>query len=77
MDRPDFVTIDAFGRPPGGRLRWRRELARAIANDLDGLRGASVLLEGAGASPIVTPGEEAIEAKEQEQELLKQIEHFR
>jgi len=40
-------------------------------------KNLSEFLEGAGASPIVTLGEEAIEAKEQEQELVKQIEDFR
>lgn len=34
-------------------------------------------LEGARASPIVTLGEEAIEAKEQEQDLVQQVENFR
>jgi energy-coupling factor transporter ATP-binding protein EcfA2 len=40
-------------------------------------KNLSQFLDGAGASPIVTLGEEAIEAKEQEQELVKQIEEFR
>jgi wobble nucleotide-excising tRNase len=40
-------------------------------------KNLSQFLDGAGASPIVTLGEAAIEAKEQEQELVKQIEEFR
>ena len=40
-------------------------------------KNLSQFLEGAGASPIVTLGEEAIEAKEQEQELVEQVEEFR
>ena len=40
-------------------------------------KNLSQFLEGAGASPIVTLGEEAIGAKEEEQELVKQIEEFR
>lgn len=40
-------------------------------------RNLSQFLEGAGASPIVTLGEEAIGAKEQERELVKQIGEFR
>jgi hypothetical protein len=39
---PDFVTIDAFERPPGGRIRWRRNLRRVIEGEVKGLRGASV-----------------------------------
>ena len=30
MSSPDFLTVDAFGRPPGGRIRWRRNLKRLI-----------------------------------------------
>lgn len=40
-------------------------------------RNLSQFLDGATASPIVTLGEEAIEAKEQEQELARQIEELR
>ncbi|WP_200952713.1 MULTISPECIES: hypothetical protein [unclassified Nocardioides] len=50
---PDFVTIDAFGRPPGGRLRWRRGLARAIENGISGLRGASVNYANNGTHALV------------------------
>jgi len=40
--RPDFVTIDAFDRPSGGRIRWRRSLRRAIDGGIEGLRGSTV-----------------------------------
>ncbi|WP_017200715.1 AAA family ATPase [Arthrobacter sp. M2012083] len=40
-------------------------------------RNLSQFLDGATASPIVTLGEEAIEAKEQEEELSKQVENLR
>ncbi|MFL6090270.1 MAG: hypothetical protein ACJ71Z_09030 [Aeromicrobium sp.] len=39
---PDFVTIDAFDRPPGGRLRWRRNLRGLTDGGIKGLRGATV-----------------------------------
>ena len=43
MSSPDFLTVDAFARPPGGRLRWRRNLKRLIDGDgIAGLRGATV-----------------------------------
>jgi hypothetical protein len=42
MARPDFVTIDAFARPAGGRVRWRRSLRRLVDAGIDGLRGATV-----------------------------------
>jgi len=41
MSRPDFLTVDAFLRLPGGRIRWRRDLRRTIDTGIDGLRGAS------------------------------------
>lgn len=42
MGGPDFVTIDAFDRPPGGRIRWRRGLRKTIDAGIPGLRGATV-----------------------------------
>ena len=42
MTRPDFVTIDAFPRPTGGRIRWRHNLRHTVAGGIDGLRGATV-----------------------------------
>lgn len=53
MGAADFVTIDAFGRPPGGRLRWRRDLARAIGKGVDGLRGGSVNYANNGTRALV------------------------
>lgn len=40
----DFLTVDAFERPPRGRIRWRHELKRAIDGGITGLRGATVNL---------------------------------
>jgi hypothetical protein len=42
MGNPDFVTIDAFDRPTGGRIRWRRDLRRRVGDGIEGLRGVSV-----------------------------------
>ncbi|KAA1418830.1 hypothetical protein F0U44_10110 [Nocardioides humilatus] len=59
MPGPDFLTIDAFGRPPGGRIRWRRDLARTIDGGVDGLRGATVNHANNGTHslvPNVVPG---------------------
>lgn len=42
MSTGDFLTLDAFARPPGGRLRWRRALRRIVGHGLPGLRGATV-----------------------------------
>ena len=42
MSGTDFVTIDAFARPTGGRIRWRRNLRQVVAGGIDGLRGATV-----------------------------------
>jgi len=38
----DFVTIDAFARPAGGNLRWRRRARAALATTPPGLRAATV-----------------------------------
>lgn len=59
MSGPDFLTVDAFGRPPGGRLRWRRDLTRAIDNGIEGLRGATVNYANNGThslAPSLVPG---------------------
>lgn len=53
MGGPDFLTIDAFGRPPGGRIRWRRDLARAIDHGIEGLRGVSVNYANNGTRAVV------------------------
>jgi hypothetical protein len=41
-DCPDFVTIDAYERPPGGNVLWRRRVRRALASHLPGLRAVTV-----------------------------------
>src|SRR3954454_23778246 len=59
VSSPDFVTIDAFHRPPGGRLLWRRNLRRHLAGPIPGLRGASVNHANNGTHallPAVIPG---------------------
>jgi hypothetical protein len=50
---PDFVTIDAFERPEGGFLRWRRSVNAALAGGLDGLRAATVNHTNNGTHSIV------------------------
>jgi len=50
---PDFVTIDAFDRPPGGRIRWRRSLSRVIDGGIEGLRGSTVNYTNNGTRSIV------------------------
>lgn len=66
MSNPDFLTVDAFGRPPGGRLRWRRNLKRLIdGNVVAGLRGATVNFTNNGTHallPAVVPGGSALVA---------------
>src|SRR4051794_41262669 len=42
MGSQDFVTIDAFDRPTGGRVRWRRDLRRRVGDGIEGLRGVTV-----------------------------------
>lgn len=59
MAAPDFVTIDAFARPAGGRVRWRRSLRRLVDDGIDGLRGASVNHSNNGTHavpPSIVPG---------------------
>lgn len=59
MGTPDFLTIDAFSRPPGGRLRWRYETRRRVADGIPGLRAATVNHANNGTHsllPRVVPG---------------------
>lgn len=53
MSGPDFLTVDAFLRPPGGRIRWRRNLRRAIDEGIDGLRGSTVNHANDGTRSLV------------------------
>ncbi|WP_200949974.1 hypothetical protein [Nocardioides sp. Root151] len=55
MSNPDFVTVDAFDRPAGGRIRWRRNLRRVLGGGIEGLRGASVNYSN-NATHTVPPG---------------------
>lgn len=59
MSTADFLTIDAFSRPTGGRIRWRRNLRRAVEAGIEGLRGASVNYSNNGTHavpPALAPG---------------------
>ena len=42
MSSADFLTVDVFDRPPGGRLLWRRRASREVARGIPGLRAATV-----------------------------------
>lgn len=53
MTGPDVVTVDAFGRPPGGRIGWRRDLRRQIDGGIDGLRGVTVNFANNGTHALV------------------------
>jgi len=55
MATTDFVTIDAFDRPPSGRLRWRREARRRVLAGIPGLRAATVNYAN-NATHSITPG---------------------
>lgn len=55
MGSADFLTIDAFGRPPGGRVRWRRRLRRTLDSGVPGLRAATVNYAN-NATHTVLPG---------------------
>jgi len=55
VDNPDFLTVDAFARPPGGRIRWRRDIRRTLAGDVPGLRAATVNYANNGTHSL-TPG---------------------
>jgi hypothetical protein len=59
MTKPDFLTVDAFARPSGGRIRWRRSLRQLIDNGIDGLRGATVNYSNNATyavPPAIVPG---------------------
>lgn len=59
MSSPDFITIDAFHRPRGGRVMWWRNLRRILAQPVPGLRGATVNHANNGTRsllPAVVPG---------------------
>jgi hypothetical protein len=55
----DFVTIDVFDRPPGGRLRWRWRVNRALKAGIQGLRAATVNYSNNAThslAPLLVPG---------------------
>lgn len=65
MSTADFVTIDAFDKPPTGRLRWRRDLRAVLRAGGPGLRGASVNYSNNAThsiAPSLIPGGSALVA---------------
>jgi hypothetical protein len=55
MGTAEFLTVDAFARPPGGRIRRRRDMRRRLAADVPGLRAATVNYANNGTHSLV-PG---------------------
>ncbi len=55
VSSPDFLTVDAFARPPGGRVRWRRSLRRVVDEGIEGLCGATINYANNGTHALV-PG---------------------
>jgi hypothetical protein len=54
VTRPaDFLTIDAFERPPGGNRRWRRQARAALETPPPGLRSATVNHADTGTHSLV------------------------
>ncbi|BBH17764.1 hypothetical protein Back2_20510 [Nocardioides baekrokdamisoli] len=65
MSTADFVTIDAFDKPPSGRLRWRKSLRTVVESGIPGLRGASVNYTNNATHslvPALVPGGSALVA---------------
>jgi hypothetical protein len=59
MSSPDFMTVDVVDRPPGGRIRWRRNLKGLVDNGIEGLRGLSANYANNGThklAPALLPG---------------------
>lgn len=59
MTSADFLTIDVFDRPPGGRVPWRRKVNRVVKTGIPGLRGATVNYSNNGTrslAPSLLPG---------------------
>ena len=59
MSAADFLTVDVFGRPPGGRLLWRRRAKREVDRGIPGLRAATVNHANNGTyslAPSLVPG---------------------
>ena len=55
----DFLTVDVFDRPPGGRLLWRHRAQREVARGIRGLRAVTVNHANNGTYsmvPNVVPG---------------------
>ena len=74
MTNPDFLTVDAFARPTGGRIRWHRSLRRLIDGGIDGLRGATVNYSNNATHaipPALVPGGCALVAAWQSREAAE------
>lgn len=74
MTEPDFLTVDAFARPRGGRIRWRRSLRQLIDDGIDGLRGATVNYSNNATHavpPALVPGGCALVAAWQSREAAE------
>lgn len=59
MGSADFLTVDVFDRPPGGRLLWRRRANRELKCGIWGLRAATVNHANNGTysiAPRLVPG---------------------
>lgn len=55
----DFLTIDVYERPAGGRIRWRRAVNGGLKHGVDGLRSATVNFANNGTHsllPRIVPG---------------------
>lgn len=59
METADFLTVDVYDRPTGGRLRWRLAVKDGLKRGIDGLRAANVNFSNNGTHsllPRVVPG---------------------
>jgi hypothetical protein len=65
MKTADFLTVDVYERPAGGRIRWSRAVKTALKGGIDGLRAASVNYANNGThslAPRIVPGGGALVA---------------
>lgn len=59
MKTADFLTVDVYDRPAGGRTRWRRSVKTGLGRGIDGLRKATVNFSNNGTHslvPNIVPG---------------------
>lgn len=65
MKTADFLTVDVYERPAGGRIRWSRAVKTALKGGIDGLRAATVNYANNGThslAPRIVPGGGALVA---------------